>query len=513
MHSPLFGAVAADRIAYRMTGSGEAVTFGELEARSNQAAQLFRALGLKPGDHVALLLENHPRYFEIIWGAQRSGLVYTAISWRLSASEAAYIVNDSGARLLIASASVPISNELPSMLANAPRLFMVGGASGPYASWEQAVAAQPTTRIADECPGSSMLYSSGTTGRPKGVRSELRNDPINAVSPMMRYFDQFTGFHRDMIYLSPAPLYHAAPLRWCMHVMALGGTCLVMEHFDEREFLRIIEREQVTHSQVVPTMFVRMLKLPPAERRAVDVSSLQCVVHGAAPCPVKVKDEMIAWWGPILFEYYAATEGVGATTITSQEWLAHRGSVGRSVGAPIHIVGEDGQECPPGEPGVVYFESRREFSYHNDDAKLAECVNDRGWITAGDIGYLDAEGYLYLTDRKAFMIISGGVNIYPQEIEDVLIQHPKVMDVAVFGVPNEEFGEEVKAVVQPVDYAEAGPTFRAELMAWCRTQLSPVKCPKSIDFMRDLPRHPTGKLFKRLLREPYWAGKGASRIV
>jgi acyl-CoA synthetase (AMP-forming)/AMP-acid ligase II len=513
MVSPLFGDVAAEKIAYRMTGSGEAVTYGQLEARSNQAAQLFRTLGLRPGDHIAFYLENNARFLEIVWGAQRSGLIYSPISSRLTAGEAAYIVNDSGAKAFIASAQLPATDELPALLSHAPTLLRLGGSDARYGSWEDRAAAQPPTRIADEVAGSSMIYSSGTTGRPKGVRTTLRDEPINALNPVLLHLQKLVGFGRDTVYLSPAPLYHAAPLRWNMLVQALGGTCLIMERFDEREYLRHIDAERVTHSQVVPTMFVRLLKLPEAERRQYDVSSLQCVIHAAAPCPVQVKQQMIEWWGPILFEFYSATEGAGTTTITSAEWLTHPGSVGRPADNPIHILDDRGRECASGEVGVIYFEGRREFSYHNDDAKLAECLNDKGWITTGDIGYLDAEGYLYLTDRKAFMIISGGVNIYPQEIEDALINHPKVMDAAVFGIPNEEFGEEVKAVVQPVDFARADAALAEELSAYCRSHLSALKCPKSIDFTVQLPRHPNGKLYKRLLREPYWRDKGVSRII
>ena len=316
MVSPLFGDVAAEKIAYRMTGSGEAVTYGQLEARSNQAAQLFRTLGLRPGDHIAFYLENNARFLEIVWGAQRSGLIYSPISSRLTAGEAAYIVNDSGAKAFIASAQLPATDELPALLSHAPTLLRLGGSDARYGSWEDRAAAQPPTRIADEVAGSSMIYSSGTTGRPKGVRTTLRDEPINALNPVLLHLQKLVGFGRDTVYLSPAPLYHAAPLRWNMLVQALGGTCLIMERFDEREYLRHIDAERVTHSQVVPTMFVRLLKLPEAERRQYDVSSLQCVIHAAAPCPVQVKQQMIEWWGPILFEFYSATEGAGTTTIT-----------------------------------------------------------------------------------------------------------------------------------------------------------------------------------------------------
>jgi len=315
------------------------------------------------------------------------------------------------------------------------------------------------------------------------------------------------------VYLSPAPLYHSAPLRFNMAVQRLGGTSIIMEHFDPEEFLALVERYQVTCTQVVPTMFIRMLKLPEEVRTNYDVTSLTSVVHAAAPCPVDVKRQMIEWWGPIIHEYYAGTEGNGFVYTGSAEWLTHPGTVGRAVLGTIHIVGDDGEDLPTGEPGTIYFEGGAEFEYHNDADKTASSRNERGWSTLGDVGYLDAERYLYLTDRKAFMIISGGVNIYPQEAENVLIGHPKVVDVAVFGVPNKDFGEEVKAVVQPTGMDEAGPELERELIGYCRERLADVKCPRTIDFRAELPRHPTGKLYKRLLKDEYWVGHGQSRII
>jgi long-chain acyl-CoA synthetase len=358
-----------------------------------------------------------------------------------------------------------------------------------------------------------MLYSSGTTGRPKGVRVLPESEDIAYVNALTKICAGVWGMGPGTIYLSPGPLYHAAPLRFCMRAMALGGTVVVMEHFDAAQFLHCIERYLVTHTQVVPTMFVRTLKLDEATRAAAKASSLQCVIHAAAPCPVPVKEQMIAWWGPIIWEYYAGTEGMGLTLCNSEQWLAHKGTVGKSVIGQARICDEAGEELPLGETGVVYFSDGKPYQYHNDADKTRSAMNAKGWTTLGDIGHLDADGFLYLTDRKAFMIISGGVNIYPQEAENVIVTHPKVMDVAVFGVPNEEMGEEVKAVVQPRNMAEATPELAAELMAYCRSQLAHFKCPRSVDFMEELPRHPTGKLYKRLLREQYWAGRGASRIV
>ncbi len=499
--------------AYVMAGSGETVTYGELDTRSNQGAHLFRSLGLKPGDHIALFLDNNPRFFEICWAAQRCGLYYTAISSRLTAAEVDYIAGDCAAQVFISGPAVgAVAQEVAGKLATVRRYFSVQTTMPGYESWEEARASQPTTPIADEVAGYDMLYSSGTTGRPKGIKAPFLNEPIDAVNPLLDLSRKLYGIDESTLYLSPAPLYHAAPLRFNMTIMRMGGTSLIMEHFDAEEYLRLVEKHRVTHSQLVPTMFVRMLKLPEEVRKKYDVSSLKCAIHAAAPCPVKVKEQMIAWWGPILTEYYAGTEGNGFCAINSTDWLAHKGSVGRALIGQLRILGEDGEEMPVGEPGVIYFAEGRPFSYHNDPDKTRQAFNDKGWSTLGDIGYVDAEGYLYLTDRKAYMIISGGVNIYPQEVEDLLVTHPKVADVAVFGVPSEQFGEEVKAVVQAADPRAAGPALAQELISFCREHLSPIKCPKSVDFEAELPRHPTGKLYKRLLRDRYW-GDSKKRIA
>jgi acyl-CoA synthetase (AMP-forming)/AMP-acid ligase II len=504
-----------DKAAYIMASTGEAVTYRELDERSNQLAHLFREAGLQRGDAIALMLENHPRYFEILWAAQRSGLYYTAISSRLTTGETEYIINDCGAKVFITSSYK--SDVAQEIIAGTPdvqvRLMLDGTVPG-YESYEDAVGKQPTTPIDDESEGTDMLYSSGTTGRPKGVRLPLPEGEMGQPSGVTVLGQMLYGFNPDMVYLSPAPLYHAAPLRFCMAVQRVGGTAIVMEHFDASEFLRLVEAHKVTHTQVVPTMFVRMLKLPEAERQKYDVSSLQIAIHAAAPCPVPVKEQMIAWWGPKIMEYYAGTEGNGFCAITSEEWLQHKGSVGKPLLGAVHIVGEDGEEVGTREEGTIYFESASSFEYHNDPEKTASSRDPkgRGWSTLGDVGYVDEDGYLYLTDRKAYMIISGGVNIYPQEAENLLTTHPKVLDVAVIGVPNEDFGEEVKAVVQLIDPSEASPELERELIQFCRDSLADVKCPRSVDFVDELPRHPTGKLYKRLLRDKYWEGHG-SRIV
>lgn len=514
LHPYHYARTTPDKPAVIIAGTGQVETYRELEDRSNQVAQLFRSLGLKAGDHIALMLENHPRYFDICWGAQRSGLIYTAMSTRLTEGEVSYIVDDCGAKAVIASrAMAGAVQHLPAACRGVATWLMLDGIIEGWTAFEPTVAAQAATRIADEIAGGDMLYSSGTTGRPKGVFVPPQELAIDAANSMTEIMGKLYGVNAESIYLSPAPLYHAAPLRFTMGVQRLGGTVVVMEHFDAEEYLRLVEHHKITHTQLVPTMFVRMLKLPEEARRRHDVSSLRCAIHAAAPCPVPVKEQMIAWWGPVIWEYYAGTEGNGITIVNSEQWLTHKGTVGRAVVGELRICDdESGELLPPGKSGTVYFANGRPFEYHNDPAKTKGSTHPLGWTTLGDVGYADAEGYLYLTDRKAYMIISGGVNIYPQEAENVLINHPKVADCAVLGVPNEEFGEEVKAVVQPRDMADAGPELEQELIAYCREHLSHIKCPRSVDFEAELPRHPTGKLYKRLLKDRYWAGH-ASKIL
>jgi acyl-CoA synthetase (AMP-forming)/AMP-acid ligase II len=513
MHLGAHAAATPDKAAIIMAESGESVTYATLNARSNQLAQLLASRGLAPGDAIAVMMENHPRYLEVTWAAQRSGLYYTAVSSRLTAGEIEYILNDCGAKAFVTSyalreAAAQVLNRIPRVHTK----LMIGGVIDGYEPYEEATAAQLSEPLADEREGTDMLYSSGTTGRPKGIRRALSGQPFGAPDPIALMGSMMWGFTADSVYLSPAPMYHSAPLRFCMAVQRLGATVIVMEHFDPTEMLALIARYQVTNTQVVPTMFVRMLKLPETVRATFDVSSLVSVIHAAAPCPIPVKQQMIEWWGPKLFEYYAGTEGNGFVHCTSEEWLAHPGTVGHALAGTVHIVGDEGEELPVGQPGVIYFEGGGDFEYYNDPEKTAASRHPKGWSTLGDIGYLDADGYLYLTDRKANMIISGGVNIYPQEAENVLTMHPKVIDVAVFGIPNDDFGEEVKAVVQPVDMALAGPALERELIAFCREQLADVKCPRTIDFRDELPRHPTGKLYKRLLKDEYWKGH-ESRIL
>lgn len=513
MHPSIHAQTSPSKPAIIMGDGSGSLTYEELNARSNQAAQLYRAHGLKPGDCAAFFLENSPAFFELIWGAQRAGLLFACISTKLSAGEAAYIVGDSGAKMLFASPNLAdaargVQREHPGVAC-----FSVGGAIEGFAAYESARDQMPAAPVADETSGADLLYSSGTTGRPKGVKRDLTPTPIEQVDPLTLLAAGLYGIGAHSVYLSPAPLYHAAPLRWCMSVHRMGGTTVIMPKFDPETYLALVEQHRVTESQLVPTMFVRMLKLPPDTRAKYDVSSLRMAVHAAAPCPIPVKEQMIEWWGPVIHEYYAGTEGNGFCTIDSAAWLAKKGSVGKAMTAAVHICDDEGRELPAGESGTIYFEGAG-FEYHNDPKKTAESRHpgNSGWSTLGDVGYLDEDGFLFLTDRKAFMIISGGVNIYPQEIENLLVTHPKVADAAVFGVPNEDFGEEVKAVIQPMEMAAAGPELEAELIGFCRQHLSHIKCPRSVDFMEKLPRHPTGKLYKRLLRDRYW-GNRDSRIV
>ncbi len=497
-----------------MAGTGETVTYAQLDARSNQVAHLLRSKGVRAGDAISIFMDNNPRYYEILWGAQRSGVRFTCISSKLTAGEVEYIVKDSVSKVLFASAAVAAVALDVAPLIPGVALFMAGGQRDPYEDFEAARDRMPTTPIADESAGSAMLYSSGTTGRPKGVKraAAATPQPIDTPSPLAELSQALFGMDTDTVYLSPAPLYHAAPLGWSMAIHTLGATVVMMERFDAEQALADIEKYKVTSAQWVPTHFVRMLKLPPETRARYDVSSLKSVFHAAAPCPVPVKEQMIAWWGPIIGEYYAGTEGNGFCFITSDEWLRKKGSVGRGLTAAVKICDEDGEELPTRAEGAVYFAGGGEFEYHNAPEKTAESRNKHGWTTLGDVGWLDEDGYLFLTDRKSFMIISGGVNIYPQEIENLLIAHPKVADVAVVGAPHEEMGEQVVAVVQPAEGIEPGEDLAAELYAFARANLSHVKSPRRIDFMAELPRHATGKLYKRLIRDAYW-GKADATIV
>jgi acyl-CoA synthetase (AMP-forming)/AMP-acid ligase II len=508
MHHPRYHAEQTpDKPAYIMAGTGRAVSYGQLEERVNRCSQYFRDIGLQPQDHMAILMENNEQYLELVCAAQVAGLFYTTISTHLTADEVEYIVNNCDAKLFVTSSQM--KETAAALLDRTPKVearLCVGGGVEGYLPYHETVAAYPATPIPEDIEGRDMLYSSGTTGRPKGIKVDHTEDlPFGEVHPASMKMITVFGLDENTVYLSPAPLYHAAPLRWCLWTLRMGGTVIVMERFDPEEALSLIEKYRVTHSQWVPTHFIRMLKLPEAVRRKYDVSSMKVAVHAAAPCPIPVKEKMIEWWGPVIYEYYAGTEGNTFLAITPQEWLTHKGSVGRPFIGTIHILDETGNELPPGNVGTIYVADGMPFEYHKEPDKTREAQDSRGWTTMGDIGYMDEEGYVYLTDRKADMIISGGVNIYPQESELLLVTHPKVADAAVFGIPNPDYGEEVKAVVQPVDMEDAGPSLEEELIEFCRSRLAKIKCPRSIDFEKELPRTPSGKLIKRILKERYKA--------
>ncbi|KZX91656.1 acyl-CoA synthetase [Erythrobacter sp. HI0019] len=504
MHPITHAQTRPDHPAMIMAGSGQTVTFAEMDAYANRFAQLLRARGLKRGDHFAVLMENNVHYLQVVWGSQRAGTMMVPISTRLTAPEICYILKDAGAKFLLTSTRYAEAIEgIREECADLPLLIVDGEGEEDY---EAALAAQPAEPIADQAPGQYMLYSSGTTGRPKGVKpAPPEDDDILATNPLMGLAVMGAGMPADgsMVYLSPAPLYHAAPIGWCTTAQRLGGTVVVMEKFDPEHALETIEKYKVTDSQWVPTHFVRMLKLDPEVRTRYDLSSHQRALHAAAPCPVPIKREMIEWWGPIINEYYAGSEGVGMTLIKAEDWLTHPGSVGKAIHGTLHVCDAEGEEVPAGQDGLLYFENDLIPTYHNDPEKTREAMHPKGWMTLGDIGHVDEDGFLYLTDRKSHMIISGGVNIYPQEIENLLVTHDKVMDAAVIGAPCPDFGEKVVAVVQPIDMAEAGDALEAELRDFLAPSLSKIKMPKLFDFRAQLPREANGKLYKRELRDEF----------
>jgi long-chain acyl-CoA synthetase len=514
MYPGTYAKTQPDKIAVHRPSTGETLTYRQLDDRSNQLAQLFHAQGLRRGDHVALFSENHLVYFDVVWACMRSGLYLTTINRYLTAAEGAYIVDNCDARVLVASAALAESAELGRLSPRCELKLAVGGPIAGFSDYEAALADQPAEPLAEEHCGSFMLYSSGTTGRPKGILRPLSDVHPSAGNPGMKLIADLWSFGPETVYLSPAPMYHSAPVGFTTAVVLSGGTVVMMDKFEPLEALDLIERFRITDSQWVPTMFVRMLKVDPAERAGRDLSSHRQAIHAAAPCPVEVKRQMIEWWGPVIYEYYAATENVGMASISSEEWLAHPGSVGRAKVRPFHICDEEGNELPTGESGLIYSESNvgALFEYHKDEGKTGASTHptNPAWMTVGDIGYLDEDGFLYLTDRKAFMIISGGVNIYPQQIEDALALHPKVADVAVIGVPNPDLGEEVKAVVEPAPGVEPSDALAQEIMDFVRAKLGRQLTPRSVDFTEALPRLPTGKLYKKALRDQYWGDASAS---
>jgi long-chain acyl-CoA synthetase len=505
-HFSSYATETPDRPAYILANSGETVTYAELDRRSNQIAQLLRNSGIERGDHIAMMMKNCAEFLQVAQGALRAGVIFTPISTHLKQDETAYIITNCKAKLFIASASLAeVATAAAAASAGLNRCLSVGGEIAGFESLEAQLEQLSATPIADEFLGAPMLYSSGTTGKPKGVYWQPHAESIHADHPMSGSVGAFFGFGVDTVYLSPAPLYHAAPLHYNLMVLGLGGTSIIMEQFDPVQSLALIELYKATHSQWVPIMFVRMLKLPEEERERYDLSSMKCAIHAAAPCPIDVKEAMINWWGPVIVEYYSGSEGNGFTIIDSANWLTHKGSVGQAIIGQPRILGENGEVLGPGEVGDVYFAESRPFEYFDEPEKTREAFNDQGWSTMGDVGYLDEEGFLYLTDRKNFTIITGGVNVYPAEIEGLLITHDKVADVAVFGVPHPEFGEEVVAVVQPLDWTDATDEMAEELSLWMRERLSSVKVPRRIDFLQELPRMDNGKLYKRHLQDAYRA--------
>jgi len=508
MYPGKYAAEAPDRAAAVMSETGESLSYAELERRSVQLAHVLHDAGLRPGDVVALLTENSLRAFEVYWAALRSGLYITAVNFRLKPDEVAYIVNDCGATALIVSAEQAATAEaITGLTENVKLRLAYGGPVIGHGSYEETIAVAPAVPFGDQPHGATMLYSSGTTGRPKGVRPPLPGVQVSEPGEgLVTLASQFFGVNPETVYLSPGPIYHAAPLRWSGAVQALGGTVVMMKKFDAEQALRAIGDRRVTHAQFVPTMFVRMLRLPPQVRDRYDISSLRVAIHAAAPCPVEVKQKMIGWWGPILVEYYAGTESNGMTAVDSATWLKRPGTVGRPVLGTLRICADDGTELPAGEIGGVYFERDEiPFAYHNDPEKTRAAQHPRhpAWTTLGDIGYLDEDGFLFLTDRRAFMIISGGVNIYPQETENVLALHPAVHDVAVIGVPDPEMGESVAAFIQPAAGAIPGPELAQEIVTFVKSKIAGFKAPKVIRFVEDLPRTESGKLMKSELKARY----------
>ena len=509
-------AKCADKPAFIMAETGEAVSYAELEACSNRLAHLLRARGLRRLDHYAIFMENNARYLECCAAGMRAGLYYTCVNSFLTPNELACILNNSESKILITSQaqrSVALA-----ALAQCPKIELCLIADGPgegdrVQNLDDATSFFPPTPIADELLGAAMLYSSGTTGRPKGILRPLPLQLPTQPLPLYAFLDKLWRYRDGMIYLSPAPLYHSAPQAAVSLTIDRAGTAIIMETFDPERYLQLVQTYKVTHSQLVPTMFSRMLKLPEEVRRRYDLSSLEIAIHAAAPCPVQIKEQIIDWWGPIIHEYYGATEGLGFTACDSAEWLAHKGTVGKVLLGELHVLDADMKPCPTRTAGTLWFTTATPFEYFNDPVATAQARSpDGSMTTVGDVGYVDEDGFLFLTDRANFMIISGGVNIYPQECENLLITHPKVADAAVFGVPNADLGEEVKAAIQLMPGIAPGPEITEELLAFCTQHLTRQKCPRSIDFENELPRLPTGKLYKRLLRDRYWQGH-KTRIV
>ena len=502
-HPSIWAGKTPDKPAYIMADNAVSVSYKELEHCSNQIAHLFRQLGLVPGDHIALLMENNEYFYKIIWGAQRAGLIYTPIHTHLALDEASYVLNNCQAKLFISTAHYSdLATQMIDVFSGVEHFYSIGSVDG-YEEFISAYQELPVTAISDQVAGTHMMYSSGTTGRPKGILPDWVPARFDDLPELLKASGRMIGLSRDSVYLNPAPLYHAAPMVSHMVNMSFGGTSIIMERFDAQKPLAAIETYRVTHSQWVPIMFIRMLRLNKPLRCSFDLSSMQQATHSAAPCPKAIKYKMIEWWGPIISEYYASSEAIGFTYINSNEWLSHPGSVGKSMAGEIAIIDDNNELLPPGEVGSIYFSGAKKFEYYNEKEKTQEAMHKAFGATCGDVGYVDEEGYLYLTDRRNFTIISGGVNIYPQEIENLIMAYPGVSDVAVFGIPNEEFGEEIKAVIELDSWGQATQETARKIMGWCRDSISPVKVPKSISFEEKLPRQDNGKLYKQKLKEKY----------
>lgn len=501
-------AVAPERVVLVMAETGACYTAGEVARSALQMAQWLHTQGLQAGERFAVVLENRVEILALALAARQAGLYAAVLSTHLTPAEVAYIVQDCGARLVVASnKTLPQLTELQAV--HPLPCWTVDAATSLAPSLPVALQAleslgSPPADFADRPLGRDLLYSSGTTGRPKGVLKPLWPAELRGqTDPEALGTARIMGMDEHTVYLSPAPLYHAAPLRYTLRVLELGGQAVIMERFDAETALALIERYRVTHSQWVPTMFGRMLKLPEEVRRRYDLSSHRVAIHAAAPCPVEVKHAMLDWWGDILMEYYAGSEGCGTTMINSAEWRQRPGSVGRPTTGQLHIVGDDGQELPAGEIGQVYFSGGGQFSYLNDPEKTRQAINERGWITYGDIGHVDAEGYLFLSDRRADLILSGGVNLYPQEIENALMRHPDVYEVAVVGVPHPDFGEQPLAAVVLRHGAQASLATARAIAAQAAEVLARMKLPQRVVFVDALPRLETGKLLRRKLKERY----------
>ena len=483
----------------------QAMSYRELDLSSRAAASSLRRRGLTRGDVIAILAPNATTFFVAAWAAQRSGLYYTPIGRHLKPAEIAYILADSGARALfvednLAGLAAAALEELPP--GAAPACLGLGGSIEGIAAIDD-LAMEDADR--GDVEGGDLLYTSGTTGRPKGVKRPLDFGPLGSDTRRVERLRDLFAMGKDTVFYTPAPIYHAAPLRFAMTVLRMGATLVMDSKFDPAVALATIASRGVTHSQWVPTMFVRLLQLPESERAAFRAPAHRKAIHSGAPCTGPVKRAMIDWWGPILHEYYSGTESAGFTHATCEEWLRFPGTVGKPWGCKIHILSESGPELGPGKIGDVYFEGRAGLRYHNDEAKTRQAHSAQGWTTMGDIGFVNEEGYLFLCDRKNFVIVSGGVNIYPREIEDVLEEHPEVLEAAVFGLPDDELGESVQAVVQLRDAAGAGPELAQALHAHVRERLARYKAPKRLAFDSDLPRLPNGKLEKHRLRQDYRA--------